>query len=146
MSTVNQAPLDHSTPEVTAETTVTPAVSPLAVMALPVGVVQASRPVFDWWMHHWMDVQHPLVRLQRAWVESVLETIEVEAEFLNACTLLNAKAWSCLADPRSLANSASLQSCYHEVAKDMADAHMTRLGKVAELPEDFKQRLWEEMC
>ncbi|MEQ6889929.1 hypothetical protein ABE957_14735 [Halomonas sp. CS7] len=96
-------------------------------------------------MHHWMDASHPLARLQRAWMESVLEAVEVETEFLNACTLSNAKVWSCLAGARSLADSASLHSCYHEVAKDMTDAHMARLGKVVELPEDFKQRLWEEI-
>lgn len=162
MSYVNKVSMDHSAPEVTPEVTqeetpegtpdtivtpeVTPTVSPLAVTALPASVAQASQPVFDWWMHHWMDASHPLARLQSAWMESVIETIEVEAEFLNACMLSNAKVWSCLADTRSLADSASLHSVYHEVAKDITDAHMARLGKVAELPKDFKQRLWEEIC
>ena len=176
MSAVKQVSMDHSAPEVTPEVTqeviqeatqevtpattvipevvpeptaipeVPPAVSPLAVTAWPASVAQASQPVFDWWMHHWMDASHPLARLQSAWMESVIEAIEVEAEFLNACTLSNAKVWSYLADARSLADSASLHSVYHEVAKDMTDAHMARLGKVAELPKDFKQRLWEEIC
>ncbi|WP_280550473.1 MULTISPECIES: hypothetical protein [unclassified Halomonas] len=116
------------------------------VTALPAGVAEASQPVFDWWMHHWMDASHPLARLQRAWMESVLEAVEVEAEFLNAYAISNAKVWSCLADAKSLSDSASLHSCYHEVAKDMANAHLSRLGRVAELPEDFQQRLWEEIC
>ncbi len=150
MSTAKQVSMDHSTPEVPPEATVireaTPAASRLAVTALPAGVAQASQPVLDWWMHHWMDASHPLARLQRAWMESVLEAIEVEAEFLNAWTLSNAKVWSCLADARSLSDAASLHSCYHEAAREMTDAHMARFGKVAELPEDFKQRLWEEIC
>lgn len=151
MSTAKQVPKALSISEVTPEATVTPeevtpestpAVFHPAGTALPASIAQASQPVLDWWLHHWMDASHPLVRLQRAWMESVLEAIEVEAEFLNACALSNAKVWSCLAD----ADSAALHSCYHEVAKDMADAHLARLGRVAELPEDFKQRLWEEIC
>ncbi|SEL47073.1 hypothetical protein [Halomonas daqiaonensis] len=122
------------------------AASHSAVSALPTSVAQASQQVFDWWLHHWMDASHPLARLQCAWMESVFEVIQVEAEFLNACALSNAKVWSCLTDARSLADSASLHSCYHEVAKDMADAHLARLSKVAELPDDFQQRLWEEIC
>lgn len=172
MSAVNKVSTDHSAPEVTLEVTqevtpeltpvaavtpevapeptatpeVTPAVSSLAITAWPASVAQASQPVFDWWMHHWMDASHPLARLQSAWMESVVEAIEVEAEFLNACMLSNAKVWSYLADTRSLEDCASLHSVYHEVAKDITDAHMARLGKVAELPKDFKQRLWEEIC
>lgn len=133
-------------PEVTPDTTVTLASPPCGVSAMPASVAQAAQPVFSWWMHHWMDASHPLIRLQSAWVESVVEGIQVEAEFLGACTLSSAKVWRCLADARSLADAASLHSCYHEVTRDMADAHMVRLGKAAELPEDFKQRLWEEMC
>lgn len=155
MSTVKQVSMGKSNPKVTPEETpegtvtpdVTPAPSHLTVTALPTSVAaQASQPVFDWWMHHWMDASHPLTRLQRAWMESVLEAMVVEAEFLNACAISNAKVWSCLADARSLSDSASLHSCYHEVAKNMTDAHLSRLGRVAELPEDFKQRLWEEIC
>lgn len=153
MSTAKQMSMGHSTPEVTPEATVTPevtleatpAASHLTVTALPATVVQASQPVFNWWVHHWMDASHPLTRLQRAWMESVLEAIEVEAEFLNACALSNAKVWNCLTDTGLLTDSASLHSRYHEVAKDMTDAHLTRFGRVAELSEDFKQRLWEEM-
>lgn len=144
MSTAKQVSMDHSTPEVIPE--IPHDVPHLAVTALPAGVAQASQPVFDWWMLHWMDASHPLARLQRAWMESVLEALEVEVDFLNVCAISNAKVWTCLADARSLSGSASLHSCYHEVAKDMADAHLARLGKVAELPEDFKQRLWEEIC
>lgn len=144
MSTAKQVSMDHSTPEVIP--VIPHDVPHLAVTALPAGVAQASQPVFDWWMLHWMDASHPLARLQRAWMESVLEALEVEVDFLNVCAISNAKVWTCLADARSLSGSASLHSCYHEVAKDMADAHLARLGKVAELPEDFKQRLWEEIC
>ncbi len=119
---------------------------PESVAEMAESVVTASQPVCNWWLHHWMDASHPLARLQRAWMESVLEAIEVEAEFLKAWTLSNAKVLNCLADSRSLTDSASLHSCYHEAARDMTDAHMARFGKVAELPEDFKQRLWEEIC
>ena len=143
MSTVKQVSMEHPTPEVKPEAT--PAASHLTVTALPTSVAQASQPVFSWWVHHWMDASHPLTRLQHAWIESVLEAIEVEAEFLNAFALSNAKAWNCLTDTGLLTDSASLQNRYHEVTKDMTDAHLTRLGRVAELSEDFKQRLWEEM-
>lgn len=144
MSTAKHVFREHSTAAGTPE--LTHVASHPAVTALPASVAQASQPVFDWWMHHWMDASHPLARLQRAWMESVLEAIEVEAEFLNVCALSNTKVLNCLVDARTPAGSASLPGCYHEAAQDIADAHMTRLGKVAELPKDFKQRLWEEIC
>ncbi|MDN3523359.1 hypothetical protein [Halomonas ramblicola] len=152
MSTAKQVSEEPATLEVVPDVTpeMTPEATPVAshptATALPAGIAQASQPVFDWWMHHWMDASHPLTRLQCAWMESMLEAVEVETEFLNACAISNAKVWSCLADTNGLPDVASLHSCYHEAARDMADAHLTRLGKVAELPEDFQQRLWEEIC
>lgn len=93
-----------------------------------------------------MDVSHPLVRLHSAWMESVIEAMAVEVEFLNACTISNAKVWRCLAETHHLSASPCVPGCFHEAAREMAGAHLTRLGKVAELPEDFQQRLWEEIC
>ncbi|MCL7938870.1 hypothetical protein M8009_00950 [Halomonas sp. ATCH28] len=139
MSTAKKVSIVQAIPD-------TVAAFPEDVVEVAESVATASQPIVDWWMHHWLDASHPLARMQRAWMESVLEAIEVEAEFLNVCAISNAKVWSCLADGKYLTDSASLHSCYHEVAKDMTDAHMARLGKVAELPEDFQQRLWEEMC
>ncbi|MFY0990702.1 hypothetical protein [Halomonas sp. C05BenzN] len=123
-----------------------PAASHDAVAALPESVAIASQPIFDWWMHHWMDASHPMARLQRAWMESILEAIQVEAEFLNACAASGEKMSKCFSDPDVLQSPASLGSCCHEVAREMTDAHISRLGKVAELPKDFRQRLWEEIC
>ncbi|WP_420267488.1 hypothetical protein [Halomonas lysinitropha] len=134
------------TPEVPGKADATLASSRLAVTAFPASVAEASQPVLDWWVHHWMDAAHPLSRLQRTWVESVFEAIEVETDFLNVCALSNVKLLNCLAAARPVVGSSFLHSCYHEVAQEMADAHMARLGRVAELPEDFKQRLWEEIC
>lgn len=115
-------------------------------VALPESVAIASQPMFDWWTHHWMDASHPLVRMQQAWMESVLETFQVEAEFLAACAVSGEKMSKCFSDPDTLRDPTLLSSCYHEVAKDMTDAHISRLGKVADLPKDFRQRLWEEIC
>ncbi|MCH4563628.1 hypothetical protein MKP05_10855 [Halomonas sp. EGI 63088] len=140
MSTAKQVPTGQATPEVTPEATLA------TVVAFPEGVAEATKPVFDWWLHHWMDATHPMVRIQLAWMESLLEAVQVEAEFMAACAASNQKVSKCFSDPETLRSPASLSHCYHEAAKDMADAHMARLGKVAELPKDFRQRLWEEIC
>ncbi|PRY70739.1 hypothetical protein [Halomonas ventosae] len=126
---------------------------PDSVIGFPEGVAEAtenvataSQPIFNWWIHHCMDASHPFVRLQQAWMESVFEAIQAETEFLNACATSSGKMSKCLFDVGNFQNPASLHSCYREVAKDMTDAHFSRLGRVAELPEDFQQRLWEEIC
>ncbi|MGJ7457862.1 hypothetical protein [Halomonas sp. RA08-2] len=105
-----------------------------------------SQPILNWWMQHWMDASHPLARLQRAWMESTLEAIQVEAEFLSAWNQSSRKVAECLSDPQTLFNPATLTGCYRQAATDLGDAQMTRLGKVAELPQDFKDRIWEEIC
>ena len=118
---------------------------PYTLVPVPESVAKASWPMFDWWLHHCMDATHPVARMQQAWMESVIEAVQVEAEFLNACAVSGEKMSKCFSDPEVLHNPASVSSCYHEVAKDMTHAHISRLGKVADLPKDFRQRLWEEI-
>lgn len=148
MSTAKRVSWAQVTPEGSPEATSEPlpAVSDPAANASLAVIAQASQPIFAWWMHHWMDASHPMARLQCAWMESILEAMQAEAEFLNACAISNAKVWSCLAEANYLPGAAALHNCYHEAAADIVDAHLTRLGRVTELPEDFRQRLWEEIC
>lgn len=120
--------------------------TPLHAVTLPESAAEASQPIINWWMQHWMDASHPVVRLQLAWMESMVEAIQVESDFVAAWIESSRKAAECLSDPQTLFSPATLTGCYHQAAWDMGDAHMTRLGRVAELPQDFKDRIWEEIC
>ncbi|TDR50286.1 hypothetical protein DFP85_12747 [Halomonas ventosae] len=112
----------------------------------PMSTVEASLPVCDWWLHHWMDATHPMIRLQQAWMASLVEAFQLEAEFLSVCTMAGSRVVSCLADQRALQNPPVLGSCCQDAAKEVADAHAARVGRVARLPKEFRQRLWEEIC
>ncbi len=148
MSTDNRVSLGRSPSDVTslAAPEMTPASSRSGVDGMPPRGVPASQPLFDWWLHHWMDIAHPMARWHSAWVDAVFEAMAVEVDFLHACTTSNARAWRCLAATRQRPAFPGVPGCIHEAAREVADAHLVRLGRVAELPEDFQQRLWEEIC
>jgi hypothetical protein len=119
---------------------------PHPVVTFPEGAAEASRPILEWWSHHWMDASHPLTRLQRVWLESLIEAIQVESEFLTAWAESSHKMAESLADPEVFFDPVALTGHYQQAARDMGHAHLTRLGRVAELPRDFKERIWEEIC
>lgn len=123
-----------------------PLPSPLGPGPSPVSLIEASLPVCDWWRLHWMDASHPMIRLQQAWMASLVEAAQLEVEFLSVCTLANSRVASCLADPQTLQNPAVLGRCYQDATREMVDAHGARIDRVTQLPKEFRQRLWEEIC
>ncbi|QTF91765.1 hypothetical protein [Halomonas sp. BM-2019] len=119
---------------------------PLQVVPFSESAAEATRPILDWWAHHWMDASHPLARLQQAWLESMIEAVQVESEFLVAWAESSHKLATSLADPKVLHDPAALTGHYQQAARDIHQAHLTRIGRVAEMPRDFKERIWEEIC
>lgn len=125
---------------------VSPPASPVGPGSSPMSMVEASLPICDWWRQHWMDASHPMIRLQQAWTASLVEAVQLEIEFLSVCTQANSRVASCLADPRALQNPAVLGRCCQDAAKEVVDAQGARLDRVTQLPKEFRQRLWEEIC
>lgn len=137
----------HVVPEqVVPDPVVFPPASPVGPGPSPMSWVEASLPVCDWWRHHWMDATHPMIRLQQAWMASLVEAAQLEAEFLSVCAMANSRVASCFADPQALRNPAVLSRCYQDAAREVVDAQSARLDRVTRLPKEFRQRLWEEIC
>ncbi|EPC04310.1 hypothetical protein L861_03040 [Litchfieldella anticariensis FP35 = DSM 16096] len=108
-------------------------------------VLEASQPVIEWWMQHWMDAATPMARMQLAWMETVSDAMHHEAEFLMACASSSERMAKCFMEQESLKNPAMLGECYNDMVKEVANAHLSRMGKVAELSSEFRQKLWEEI-
>ncbi|MDW7748799.1 hypothetical protein [Halomonas sp.] len=125
---------------------VSPSASPVGTGPSPVSLIEASLPVCDWWRLHWMDASHPMIRLHQAWMASLVEAAQLEVEFLSVCTLANSRVASCLADPWALRKPADLARCCQDAAREVVDAQEARLDRVTQLPKEFRQRLWEEIC
>lgn len=101
-----------------------------------------SQPLMQWWLHHWMDGSTPMARLQMAWMASAGEAVQAELEFLGACADMQQRWAHCLnreADPQALGE------CYQGLVQEMADAQFKRLHRVSQLPDDFRQQVWEEL-
>ncbi|MFC3285403.1 hypothetical protein [Litchfieldella rifensis] len=113
----------------------------------PVGepVFEVTQPVVEWWMQHWMDAATPMARMQLAWMETVGEAIQHEAEFLTACAMSSERMAKCFMDQEMHKDPATLGECYHNMVKQVTDAHLTRMGKVTELSNEFRERVWEEL-
>ena len=142
MSTASNVAIEQAEPAPLAPVPVSSASSGSPTMS----VVEVSMPVYDWWYRHWLDATHPAIRLQQAWSTSLIEAVQLEAEFLSVCFKAGSGIVRCLSDPRALQNPAALSQSYQDAAKEVADAHSERLDRASQLPEEFRQRLWEEIC
>lgn len=123
-----------------------------ATTALPEGALGVSQPMVDWWLHHYLDSATPVARMQLAWMESLGDAMQLEAEFLSACAASGEKMARCLTDGQTLKDPAAIGEFYRDIVSDVADAHMSRLHahmsslkKVSELSQEFREQLWEEI-
>lgn len=102
------------------------------------------NPMLEWWQQQWMQGTHPMARMQLAWMESLAETMQFEAQFLMAVAESGERMAKCF-DVSQPATPEEVQAAYHALVKEVNDAHMKRLERVAQLTEDFRERLWEEI-
>lgn len=147
MSTANQVVVDQPVADsVVSDPIVALTASPAGPGAAPLSAFELSQPVCDWWLKHCMDATHPVARLQQAWIASLVEALQLEAEFLSVCTTAGSRVVNCLADQQALQDPAVLGRCCHDAAQEVVDAHSARVGRMTQLPKEFRQRLWEEIC
>ncbi|MFG6136948.1 MULTISPECIES: hypothetical protein [Halomonas] len=102
----------------------------------------ASDAMLQWWTQQLTQGTTPLARMQFAWLESLAEAMQFEAECLRALAESGERMAGCYSGE---AHPHELHECYQRLMQDVAQVHWQRLEKVAELSEDFRQRIWEEI-
>ncbi|MBB3191855.1 hypothetical protein [Halomonas cerina] len=104
----------------------------------------ATGPLFEWWTAQWLQGSNPVARMQLAWMESLADAMQFEAQFLQAM----AKSGQRMANSFDKDNpeaAADMQARYQEMMEEITDAHMKRLQKAADLSHEFRRRVWEEI-
>lgn len=108
----------------------------------------ASAPSHDamlqWWNQQWLEGATPLARMQLAWMESLVEAMRFEAQCLHALAESGERLAGCHTG-NAVKHPLELHQCYQRLVEDVTQTHLQRLGKVAELSEDFRKRIWEEL-
>ncbi|MDI4636772.1 MULTISPECIES: hypothetical protein [Halomonadaceae] len=115
------------------------------ITQLPLAVREVSDPVINWWLNHWMGAASPFSRMQVAWMETLFDAMQLEAELLTACATSQQQLIKCMSDQQILKDPVVVGSCYQDVMQDFINAHLHRMDKVNEMAEDFRQRVWEEI-
>jgi hypothetical protein len=111
----------------------------------PDSPLSATEPVFDWWRQQWLQGANPMARLQLAWMESLAEVLQFEAQYLKAIAESSQKMGDCFTGEEAPSTPGELHECYQKLVQDVTDAQMKRLEKANELSEDFRRRVWEEL-
>ncbi len=104
-----------------------------------------STQMFDWWQEQWAQNANPIARMQRAWMESLTQAMQFEAEFLAAMAENGVKMANCFQGEEAPSTPGELHHHYQKLVKQASDAHMDRMEKAAALSHDFRKRVWEEI-
>ncbi|MFG6178828.1 hypothetical protein ACGTN6_16450 [Halomonas sp. THAF12] len=104
----------------------------------------ANDAMLKWWNQQWLQGSLPMARIQLAWMESLADAMQFEAQCLHALAESGERITSGYGtDPTK--HPHELHERYHQLIRDVTHTHLQRLGKVAELSEDFRKRIWEEL-
>lgn len=68
--------------------------------------------------------------------------MHAELEFLGACADMQQRWAHCLSGD---SDAKALGECYQGLVQEIADAQFKRLHRVSQLPNDFRQQVWEEL-
>lgn len=104
----------------------------------------ATEPMMEWWQKQFTQGATPMARMQLAWMQSLADAMQFEAQFLQALAESGQKiAQSFEGEPPQ--TPAEMQERYQQLISEVTDAQMDRMKKAAELSHEFRQRLWEEI-
>jgi len=103
-----------------------------------------ANPMLEWWQQQWTQGVNPRARTQLAWMESLAEALQLEAQFLKAIAESGEKIAKCF-DGKQPTTPEEVQACYGKLVKEVGDAQMKRLEQASQLTHDFRKRLWEEI-
>lgn len=119
----------------------TTAYEPKAPRPTPIPAPMPGAPLVAWWAQQcW-----PLTRVQLAWMESIANAMEVEAHYLKALAESGEHLGRSMTGEEAPTTPADVQAHYQKLVERVTHAHIHRLGRVAELSEEFRNRIWEEI-
>lgn len=104
----------------------------------------AAEPMMEWWQKQWSQGVTPMARMQLAWMESMAEAMEFEAQFLKTLADSGQKIAQSF-DGDTPQTQAEMQQRYQALISELTDAQMDRMKKAAELSHEFRRRVWEEI-
>ncbi|WP_346798127.1 hypothetical protein R5M92_04375 [Halomonas sp. Bachu 37] len=104
-----------------------------------------TQPIAAWWSQQWLQSTLPLTRMQLVWMENLAQTMQMEAQFMQALMESSEKISQCFWNHQGNTSAAEVTECYQEVVQSLTEAHMERLERVTELTQDFRRSLWEEI-
>lgn len=108
-------------------------------------VIDASQPIMTWWHEYWLKSSLPLAKMHLAWLESVSQTMEMEAQFFQAVAESGEKINQCFVKNGTSPVAKDINDCYQDMLQTLTDAHLQRLDNVAQLSHEFRRCLWEEI-
>lgn len=103
-----------------------------------------TNPMFEWWQQQWTKGVNPMARTQLAWMESLAEVLQFEAEFLKAIAESGERVARCFDGPQPTTPE-EVRACYEKLMKEVSEAQMKRLEQASQLSHDFRKRVWEEI-
>ncbi|WP_416140744.1 hypothetical protein ACM26W_10370 [Halomonas sp. HK25] len=103
-----------------------------------------ANPMLAWWQEQWMKGANPMAKMQAAWMESLAEAMEFEAQFLKTVAETGQQMTQCFNHEKP-ATSDEVHACYQNLVKQMTDAQHKRMEQATQLSHDFRKRLWEEI-
>ncbi|KUJ86609.1 MAG: hypothetical protein XD36_2951 [Halomonas sp. 54_146] len=112
---------------------------------LPNPVINSSQPIIAWWNEYLLKSSLPMAKIHLAWLESVSQSIQMEAKLLQAIAESSEKFTQCFIESGTNPSSADIHECYQDMVQTLTDSHFNRLEKVAQLSHEFRRCLWEEI-
>lgn len=106
---------------------------------------QATEPMLTWWRDQLSQSANPMARMQLAWMESLVETMQYEAKFLQAMAESGQRMAESFQGKNAPRTPAEFNESYQKMIKEITDAQMERLEKASNLSNDFRKRVWEEL-
>ncbi|MDR9439227.1 MAG: hypothetical protein RI841_06995 [Halomonas sp.] len=104
----------------------------------------ATEPMMEWWQKQLTQGIRPMTRMQLAWMHSMAETMQFEAQFLQAIAESGQKiAQSFEGDTPQ--TPAEMQERYQQLISDITEAQMERMKRATEISHDFRRCVWEEI-
>ncbi|TDO13924.1 MULTISPECIES: hypothetical protein [Halomonas] len=104
----------------------------------------ATQSMMEWWQKQFSQGTTPMTRIQLAWMQSIAEAMQLEAQFLLTLAESGLKIAKCL-EGEAPRTPAEMQECYQKLINEVTEAQMERMKQAAELSHDFRRRVWEEI-
>ncbi|MGM0537368.1 MAG: hypothetical protein ACQEUN_02115 [Pseudomonadota bacterium] len=104
----------------------------------------ATAPVMEWWQKQLAQGATPMTRMQLAWMQSMAEAMEHEAQFLQALAESGQKIAKCF-EGEAPQTPAEMQACYQKLVTEVTEAQMERMKQAADISHEFRRRVWEEI-